>query len=460
MISFLIYLKNNFYRPQDQMGFKDPATALMEQIVELHHFIFFFILLISGLVMWLLIQIIDSFIYLYHFNTKNETNKFANLNKFLIYTYGVLSSKTRFFKEDKYLKACWTLLPAFIGIILSLLYLLIQMPCFNAFEGEEIFYNLGKEFLNDLKTPGSAPKIKSKLYLDLSVLIGDLGYVFSFPESGSGYLFKNNADTSGLVSNGLASEVENSILDNHSKLFEKYKKTNQNEIYNQLERDSILEIEPFSIVNIILNKLNNLFSYFGLDYFFSTPEKRNIDLKNDIVMNHFFNDLFIAKEKNKLVLTYLTENNFFVNSTENTNLLVQKILHPFAMNRDVVFYFFKNYDLIYNIYELEKFYQNVLLAADPLNTMPSEAELILETRNTLVREVFPLIENIPDSMKLETVSNFIEEESKGILEGCLIANIFDDAEYSIVLENLELLKKEGLITPCRNLYLAAVSIRL
>jgi len=120
MISLLVYLKDNFYRPQDHMGFKDPATALMEQIIELHHFIFFFILLISGLVMWLLIQIIDNFIYLYHFNTKNDINKNANLNKFLIYTYGVLSSKTRFFKEDKYLEACWTLLPAFILIAISI----------------------------------------------------------------------------------------------------------------------------------------------------------------------------------------------------------------------------------------------------------------------------------------------------------------------------------------------------
>lgn len=120
MISLIVYLKDNFYSPQDHMGFKDPATALMEQIIELHHFIFFFILLISGLVMWLLIQIIDNFIYLYHFNTKNDINKNANLNKFLIYTYGVLSSKTRFFKEDKYLEACWTLLPAFILIAISI----------------------------------------------------------------------------------------------------------------------------------------------------------------------------------------------------------------------------------------------------------------------------------------------------------------------------------------------------
>ena len=83
MISLLSYLKENYYRPQDQMGFRDPATALMENIIDLHHFIFFFLLLISGLVLWLLIQIIDNFIYLYNFNIKSTTYKKNSLNRFL-----------------------------------------------------------------------------------------------------------------------------------------------------------------------------------------------------------------------------------------------------------------------------------------------------------------------------------------------------------------------------------------
>jgi cytochrome c oxidase subunit 2 len=120
MFSLFNYLKNTYYRPQDHMGFKDPATSLMEQIIELHHFIFFFLLLISGLVLWLLIQILDNFIYLYHFNTKSLINTNFNLNKFLIYTYGVIGVKTRKFNEHKYLEACWTSLPAFILIIISI----------------------------------------------------------------------------------------------------------------------------------------------------------------------------------------------------------------------------------------------------------------------------------------------------------------------------------------------------
>lgn len=117
MYSFINYIKDNYHSPKDYMGFKDPVTALTENIIELHHFIFFFLLLISGLVLWLLIQITDNFIYSYHFNF-NKTS--LNLDKILIYIYGQVNTKTRLFKEDKYLEACWTLLPALILIAISI----------------------------------------------------------------------------------------------------------------------------------------------------------------------------------------------------------------------------------------------------------------------------------------------------------------------------------------------------
>lgn len=120
MYSFLVYIKNNFYRPQDQIGFQDPSTALMENIIDLHHFIFFFIIVISGLVLWMLIQIIDNFIYLYSFSPKFNNNKNVNkLDKFLVYTYALSAYKTRLFKEDKWLEAGWTLFPALVLIIIS-----------------------------------------------------------------------------------------------------------------------------------------------------------------------------------------------------------------------------------------------------------------------------------------------------------------------------------------------------
>ena len=106
---------------ENRIGLKAPATALMENIIELHHFIFFFILLISGLVMWLLVQIIDNFIYLYNFKLKIINNKvFGHLDHFLSYSLVAKLYNKRLFKENKFLEAAWTLFPGIILIIISI----------------------------------------------------------------------------------------------------------------------------------------------------------------------------------------------------------------------------------------------------------------------------------------------------------------------------------------------------
>lgn len=122
MITFLSYLNNNFYRPQDQIGFKDPATALLNNIIDLHHFIFFFIILISGLVSWQLIQIIDNFIYINNFTLEHNLNSNRKLNSNKVYAYisATIGLDNRTFKENKALEAVWTLVPAIILIFISL----------------------------------------------------------------------------------------------------------------------------------------------------------------------------------------------------------------------------------------------------------------------------------------------------------------------------------------------------
>lgn len=119
MISFLIYLKDNF-TGLTPIGFNDPATALMENIIDLHHFIFFFILMISGLVLWLLVQIIENFIYLYNIRINKIITKSSILNKFLSYSFASVVLKSRLFKEDKFLEGGWTLFPGIVLIIISI----------------------------------------------------------------------------------------------------------------------------------------------------------------------------------------------------------------------------------------------------------------------------------------------------------------------------------------------------
>lgn len=127
-------MKDNFINPFKHIGFKDPATSLMENIIDLHHFIFFFMLVITGLVVWLLIQIIDNYIYLSNFaafSRKSLSSKglnkrrfkkrlFLNIDKFLKFALVLSAFKKRSFKDDRFLEACWTLFPAVILIIISL----------------------------------------------------------------------------------------------------------------------------------------------------------------------------------------------------------------------------------------------------------------------------------------------------------------------------------------------------
>lgn len=113
MIFSFLYLIFNF-NGLSPIGFNDPATALMENIINLHHFIFFFILIISGLVLWLLVQIIDNFIYLYNVQLSGFI-----LDKVLSYSLILKSFETRLFKENKFLEGIWTLFPAVILMVIA-----------------------------------------------------------------------------------------------------------------------------------------------------------------------------------------------------------------------------------------------------------------------------------------------------------------------------------------------------
>lgn len=67
---FLIFLLHNFTglriayldSPEDwQIGFQDPASPIMQGIVELHHDLFFFLIIVLTFVFWLLFKILFSF---------------------------------------------------------------------------------------------------------------------------------------------------------------------------------------------------------------------------------------------------------------------------------------------------------------------------------------------------------------------------------------------------------------
>lgn len=112
--------------------FKDPCTALMENIIELHHIITFFLIFIVLLVLWLLIQVIDNFIFMKEINPIKlnfiklkkdvhlDRSKTNQLNFFVTYLYSLNSILRLRFSENKILEGCWTFFPAVILVIISI----------------------------------------------------------------------------------------------------------------------------------------------------------------------------------------------------------------------------------------------------------------------------------------------------------------------------------------------------
>lgn len=115
--------------------FKDPSTGLMENIIELHHIIVFFLIFIALLVSWLLLQVIDNFIVLqdivpissrrHNSNTltQKEYFRFKLRNKvFFVFAYisALIALKRLNFNENKFLEGCWTFFPAVILITISI----------------------------------------------------------------------------------------------------------------------------------------------------------------------------------------------------------------------------------------------------------------------------------------------------------------------------------------------------
>ena len=77
-----------------QLGFQDPATPIMEGIVEFHNHLMFFVILIATLISWL---VVISFYYYYEkFQTKSEM-----------------------FTHSTYLEVIWTVVPAVILLVIA-----------------------------------------------------------------------------------------------------------------------------------------------------------------------------------------------------------------------------------------------------------------------------------------------------------------------------------------------------
>lgn len=85
------------------LWFQDPSTPIMEGIVDLHNYIFFYITLVLFFVLWVLVSILFNFSY----KLKSEFNE-----KTVAYRYLLLSGNS--VTHGTILEIVWTLIPSFI----------------------------------------------------------------------------------------------------------------------------------------------------------------------------------------------------------------------------------------------------------------------------------------------------------------------------------------------------------
>lgn len=83
--------------PEDwQVGFQDPASPIMQGIIELHHDLFFFLIIVLGFVFWLLFKILFTF------------NSVSNKVRTKIINYGTI------------IEIVWTIVPAIILLFVAI----------------------------------------------------------------------------------------------------------------------------------------------------------------------------------------------------------------------------------------------------------------------------------------------------------------------------------------------------
>jgi cytochrome c oxidase subunit 1 len=162
-----------------QMGFQDPASGVMEGIIDLHHDIIFFLVIVVALVTWLLIRIILSF--------KMEIGGITTSGATLKYFWVLLGDSKSFLpvgdQHNTTLEVIWTIIPCIILLLVSipsfsLLYAVDELPMVDAtikVIGNQWYWTY--EYSTDVKSvPGKIKKIvfDSYMLLEEDLMQGDL----------------------------------------------------------------------------------------------------------------------------------------------------------------------------------------------------------------------------------------------------------------------------------------------
>lgn len=106
--TILIIFAQLKHTSQHKFGFQIPASSTFERIIDLHHFVFFFLIVILLTVIWLLINLIDTFIIFPNIYNQNliKSKKFIHIYtlKFFKHMTDFNSSPTLIFNNIKILR--------------------------------------------------------------------------------------------------------------------------------------------------------------------------------------------------------------------------------------------------------------------------------------------------------------------------------------------------------------------
>jgi cytochrome c oxidase subunit 2 len=92
------------------IGFSEPATPIMEGIIDLHNYIFFYLILILVLVFWIFLSILYQFWYIIRFPP----------NSFVAWTNRKDMKKFRRFSHSSRVEIFWTVVPSIILILIAI----------------------------------------------------------------------------------------------------------------------------------------------------------------------------------------------------------------------------------------------------------------------------------------------------------------------------------------------------
>jgi len=92
------------------IGFSEPATPIMEGIIDLHNYIFFYLILILVLVLWVFFAILYQFWYIIR----------RPHNPFVAWTNRKDMKKFRRFSHSSRVEIFWTVVPSFILILIAI----------------------------------------------------------------------------------------------------------------------------------------------------------------------------------------------------------------------------------------------------------------------------------------------------------------------------------------------------